>query len=186
MSNLDWDIENGCHFFCPRRGRKYIALPRLYRGRVCEISCIQKYLVMNGFKQTRSGSHPMTPMDVLTMPAAEPHQGSTAHGASGTMPEQGNGNFFIQTVPVRMAQRAPSHPFSVGFGSLNSPASWTRSDCSRWGRSLHLTISPVGSLFVVSLCFVRQKFLREAQLASAACYSQSAVLIIMLAHFSCR
>jgi hypothetical protein len=145
---------------------------------------MQRCLAMNGFKQNRSGSHPMTPLDVLAMPAAELHQGSTAHRASGTMPEQGN--FFIQTVPVRMAQRGPSRPFSIRFEGLNSPAWWTCSDCSRWGRSLHLTISPVGSLFVVSLCFVRQKFLREAQLASVACYSQSAVLIIMLAHFSWR
>jgi len=70
-------------------------------------------IVMNVFKQNRTGSHPMTPMDVLTMPdaeAAELHQGSTAHGASGTMPEQGN--FFVQTVPVRMAQRAPSGAFT--------------------------------------------------------------------------
>lgn len=161
MSNLDWDIENGCLFFCPRQGRKYIALPRLYRGRICEISCMQRCLAMNGFKQNRSGSHPMTPLDVLTMPAAELHQGSTAHGASGTMPEQGN--FFVQTVPVRMAQRAPSHPFAVGFESLNAPASWTCSDCSRYGRSLTSPSLRLGAcLSCLFVLFAKSSFARHS------------------------
>jgi hypothetical protein len=118
-------------------------------------------IVMNGFKQNRSGSHSMTPMDVLTMPDAELHQGSAAHGASGTMPEQGN--FFVQTVPVRMAQRAPSHPFAVGFESLNAPASWTCSDCSRYGRSLTSPSLRLGAcLSCLLVLFAKSSFARHS------------------------